>query len=268
MRWVWLGRRQHWIFEMAKPQNSCEMLDRIGNELKLLWVLLDAYQELYLVEQDKRASLLADTAPGFFAVVQVALIESMLMRIFRLLDAGNIGGNANCSFDALRKLIAKQAPAQRKDAKVFRLRLCLRQLRKDWRKNSHQTDAVYSGLKKIRNKDLGHNDYTRHSEREKGQLWMSLSADEFEIARSLGVRLWALFLQAKLAICHVDVIEPKPARLNDRPSMVLKHLCSSLFFDQLLRDERHQYAGAEQASELKHMGEDRIRPVFFDGKQL
>lgn len=248
---------------MDKPKNASDMLERIGNELKLLWVLLDAYQELFLVEQDKRTQLLAGTAPGFFAVVQVALIESMFMRIFRLMDAGQIGGDANCSFDTLRKLIAKQTPAQRKDAKAFRLRLCLRQLRKDWR----VAGGPYAGLKKVRNKDLAHNDYTHHARRSAGQLWMSLSAEEFENARLLGARLWALYRQATLAICHVDVSEPKPARLDNRPSMVLKHLCSSLFLDQHLGDERYQHAGAEQAFELERMGEDRVRPVFEGQKK-
>lgn len=243
---------------MAKPKNPSDMLERIGNELKLLWVLLDAYQELFLVEQDKRAQLLADTAPGFFAVVQVALIESLFMRIFRLMDAGDIGGDANCSFDTLRKLIAKQAPAQRKDAKVFRLRLCLRQLRKDWR----IAGGPYAGLKKIRNKDLAHNDYTQHARRAAGQLWLALSTEEFENARLLGARLWVLYRRAKLAISLTDVIEPKPMRLDDRPSMVLKHLCSSLFLDQLSGDERYLHVGAESAFALEHMGEDRVRPVF------
>lgn len=262
MRACW-GRKHNWIFEMAKPKNPNDMLERIGNELKLLWTLLNAYQELFLVEQDKRAGLLAQTAPGFFAVVQVALIESILMRIFRLMDAGDIGGNANCSFDTLRKLIAKQAPIQRKDAKEFRLRLCLRQLRKDWR----MAGGPYVGLKKIRNKDLAHNDYTQHTRRAAGQLWMSLSPAEFEAARSLGARLWALYRQAKLAICNVDVIEPVPERLADRPSMVLKHLCSSLFVEQLSGEECYQHAGAEDAFELAHMGNDCIRPVFIEEKK-
>lgn len=142
-------------------------------------------------------------------------------------------------------------------------RLCLRHLRKDGRR----PEAPYSGLKKIRNKDLGHNDYTHRSHREQGQLWMSLSATEFEVARSLGARLWALYWQAKLAICHVDALEPIPASLSDRPSMVLKHLCSSLFLEQHLGDERYAHARTEQAFELAHMGEDHLRPVFEEGRK-
>lgn len=246
---------------MAKPKSPCDMLNRIGNELTLLWVLLDAYQELYLVEQDKRAQLQADTAPGFFAVVQVALIESILMRTFRLLDEAYMGSGANCSFEGLRKLIPKQPSKRRPIGQEFRLRQALRQLRKDW----VVPGGKYAGLKKIRTKVLAHNDYTHHSRRNQGQLWMALSAAEFEIARSLGARLWALYRQAKLTICGVDVLEPRPSRLDDRSSMVLKHLCSSLFLDQLLGDGRYEHLGAEQAHQLARMGEDRLGPVF-EGK--
>lgn len=234
------------------------MLERIGNELKLLWGLLDAYQELFLLEQDKRTKLLSDTAPGFFAVIHVALIESMLMRIFRLMDAGEIGGDANCAFDTLRKLIARQGPAHRKEVRVFRLHLCLRQLRKDWRLSG----SAYSALKKIRNKVLAHNDYTHHVKRGQGQLWMALSKEEFELARQLAARLWATYRQANLAINQTDVIEPRYERLADRPCMLLQHLTNSLFFDQLLGEGCYQYAGAQQGFGLQHIGIDLIRPVF------
>lgn len=265
MRRVWRGRRLHWIFEMAKPKNPCDMLERIGNELKLLWALLNAYQELFLVEQDKRADLLAQTAPGFFAVVQLSLIESILMRIFRLMDEAGMGGSANCSFEALRKLIAKQPPSQRKNANEFRLRLCLRQLRKDW----GVAGGLYAGLKKIRNKVLAHNDYTHHARRNKGQLWMALTTKEFDLARQLAQRMWDLYRQGNRALrsFEKDPLEPQHKSLDDRPEQLLNHLCSSLFWDQLHRkhlDDYHEYAGCELQFEFEHMGECRIRPVFID----
>jgi hypothetical protein len=250
---------------MARPKNPCEMLERIGNELQLLWVQLDAYRELFLIEQDKRANLLTQTAPGFFAVVQVALIESILMRIFRLMDAGDVGGDANCCFDTLRKLIPKHIRAQRKDAKIFRLRRCLLQLRMDWRVSGGQ----FAGLKKIRNKALAHNDYTHHSRRDKGQLWMALTTKEFDLARQLVQRLWDLYRQGNrvLRSFEKDPLEPRHESLDDRPEQLLKHLCSSLFWDQLHRshlDDHHEYAGCELRFEFEHMGECRPRPVFTD----
>jgi hypothetical protein len=250
---------------MAKPKNSCDMLDRIGNELKLLWALLNAYQELYLVAQDKRAKLLNDTAPGFFAIVQVALIESMFMRIFRLLDEAYMGSGANCSFEGLRKLIPKQPSKRRPIGQEFRLRQALRQLRKDW----GVAGGPYSGFKKIRTKVLAHNDYTHHSRREKGQLWMTLSTKEFDLARQLAQRLWDLYRQGNrvLRSFDKDPFEPQHKSLDARPEQLLKHLSASLFWDQLHRnhlDDYHEYVERESKCEFDHMGECRIRPVFID----
>lgn len=250
---------------MAKPKSPCEMLDHIGNELKLLWVLLDAYQELFLIEQDKRAKLLGDTAPGFFAVVQVALIESMFMRIFRLLDGAYMGSGANCSFEGLRKLIPKQPSKRRPIGQEFRMRQALRQLRKDWGVAS----GKYAGLKKIRTKNLAHNDYTHHSRRAAGQLWMSLTANEFELARQLAQRLWNLYRQGNRALrsSHGDPFEPKHKTLDNRPVQLLEHLCSSLFWDhvhKVTQDDFYMYAGCESQFQFEHMGECRIHPVFID----
>ncbi|HCI2191443.1 TPA: hypothetical protein NOF50_003892 [Pseudomonas aeruginosa] len=129
---------------MAKPKNPAEVLERIGNELKLLWLQLDTYQELFLIEVAKRESLLRETAPGFFAVTQVSLIESFFMRVFRLMDEAQMGGAVNCSFDALQRSLGRMPRMQRRGAKIFRLRLSLRALRKDWRLPNSQ----YSGLKR------------------------------------------------------------------------------------------------------------------------
>lgn len=243
---------------MAKPKNPIEMLEHIGIELELLWAQLDTYQELYLIEQAKRQELLNTTAPGFFVIVQMSLIEGMFMRIFRLMDGTGMSGNANCSFESLRCSLVRLSPAKPRNAKTFRLRLCLRQLRKDWRLSG----SAYSTLKKIRNKVLAHNDYTHHAKRGRGQLWMALTAEEFELARQFAARLWAIYRQAKLAINETDVLEPKPESLADRPYMLLKHLCNSLFLNQLLSDECYQYAGVRQEFWSQHIGVDRIRPVF------
>lgn len=243
---------------MAKPKIPSEMLDRIGIEMTILWTQLDSYQELYLIENPKRKAILEATAPGFFAIAHLSFIDSMFMRIFRLMDEASMGGSANCSFESLRCNLARMSPAKPRNARIFRLRLSLRQLRRDWRLSG----SAYSALKKIRNKVLAHYDYTHHVKRGKGQLWMALTAEEFDLARQLAARLWALYRQAKLVISGTNVIEPKPERLADRPYMLLKHLCNSLFLDQLLGDECYQYAGAKQEFWLQHIGIDRIRPVF------
>jgi len=57
------------MFEMAKPKSSAEMLKLIGNELTLLWVQMDAYQTLFLIEREKRKKLMdeppPDSSPSF-----------------------------------------------------------------------------------------------------------------------------------------------------------------------------------------------------------
>ena len=69
------------MFDMAKPKSSGEMLKLIGNELTLLWVQMDAYQTIFLLEREKRRRLMEETAPGFFSVVQFTLFESLLLRL-------------------------------------------------------------------------------------------------------------------------------------------------------------------------------------------
>ncbi|ELP3489918.1 hypothetical protein ABZR11_27115 [Pseudomonas aeruginosa] len=242
---------------MAKPKNPAEVLERVGNELKLLWLQLDTYQELFLIEVAKRESLLRDTAPGFFAVTQVSLIESIFMRVFRLMDEAQMGGAVNCSFDALQRSLGRMPRMQRRGAKIFRLRLSLRALRKDWRLPNSQ----YSGLKKIRNKALAHNDYTHHARRGAANLWLRLSDQEFVLAQQLGSRMWGLYRQARLAIFDSDIEEPTVSQLKERPAMLLKHLCASRYLDHLI-----DTGGSPPVSlldfELQCMGEDRIRNVF------
>ncbi|HEN8733370.1 MULTISPECIES: hypothetical protein [Pseudomonas] len=242
---------------MAKPKKPAEMLERIGNELKLLWLQLETYQELFLIEAAKRESLLRETAPGFFAVTQVSLIESIFMRIFRLMDEAKMRSAVNCSFDALLHSLGRMPRMQRRGAKIFRLRLSLRALRKDWRWPGSQ----YSGLKKIRNKVLAHNDFTHHKRRGEASLWLRLSDQEFAVAQQLGSRMWGLYRQAKLAIFDFDIVEPSVSQLKERPAMLLKHLCASRYLDQLI-DMGCPPPPSLSDFELQCMGEDRIRNVF------
>lgn len=92
---------------MTSEENALVLLKKIGNELQLLWYQMSAYQELFQVAQEKRKALLQDSAPGFFAITQVCLAESILMRIFRLMDPAKTGRDNNNTFllmhDALNR---------------------------------------------------------------------------------------------------------------------------------------------------------------------
>jgi hypothetical protein len=125
----------------AKPRL---LLDYIGNELKLLWPQLDAYQELFVVEQEKRRFLMQSTAPGFFSIMQVSLAESILMRVFRLMDPDKGRGGENSSFQnlhkALRKGVAESQP----------VRKAIKKLQVDWK----CAEVPYAALLALRNKHI------------------------------------------------------------------------------------------------------------------
>ncbi|MGE3104595.1 MAG: hypothetical protein AB7F83_00175 [Lysobacterales bacterium] len=233
------------------------LLKHIGNELKLLWLLMDAWQELFDAEREKRQALIRDTAPGFFAIVRVTLAESILMRISRLMDPPQNRSNQNASFGALLQVLSDQP----------RPALCcaIEKLVGEWSKKDQRTkveQGEYARLKVLRNKWLAHNDWEQRSEQTHGSIWMPLSHDDFVVAQQLAGQLWALYRQCNRALLDTDVIEPRHEKLDDRPAMLLTHLCTSLYLDQFLDQEHRPHAGAWQAFASQHMGEDRIRPVF------
>ncbi|MGF6329308.1 hypothetical protein ABH909_002186 [Pseudomonas sp. BS3782 TE3695] len=97
---------------MANEEKVLLLLNQIGNELQLLWSQMSAYQELFLVEQEKRRSLLQDSAPGFFAPAQISFAESILMRIFRLMDPAESRHSKNSSLALLQDELSNENPAQ------------------------------------------------------------------------------------------------------------------------------------------------------------
>ena len=236
---------------MAQSDKAIQLLDHIGNELKLLWWQLDAYQELFLVEPEKRQSLMEDTASGFFAIVQVSLAESILMRVFRLMDGAKSCGDENSSFQNLHEVLS-DGPAERQP-----LRQAIEQIRTEWKNAS----GPYSALLIVRNKLLAHNDFAERSALYANQLWMNLSASDFASAQTLAGRLWELYRRSKRVLCKTDVIEPTHSSLANRPSMVLRHLCASQYLDRLI-DASPDHVARFRAFEHEQMGDDRLRAVF------
>jgi hypothetical protein len=64
-RRVLSGRTVSWKSDSMTNEISLKLLTVIGNELKLLWWQMEAWQELFDIEQEKRRALLQVTAPGF-----------------------------------------------------------------------------------------------------------------------------------------------------------------------------------------------------------
>lgn len=228
-----------------------QLLNHIGNELKLLWWQMDAYQELFIVESEKRQNLLQNTAPGFFVITQVSLAESILMRVFRLMDSTRSCGNENSSIQHLHDELIDVDTAQ------VELRACIASIRSDW----EAKEGPYAALQTIRNKLLAHNDFAERSTLDENQLWMNLPPTEFKSAQRLASRLWAMYQQCNRVLRETDVVEPKYETLNDRSVKVLKHLCASRYLRTLV-DSEPIHICRLQAREAEEMGQDKVRSVF------
>ncbi|MCW8961934.1 MAG: hypothetical protein OQK29_10255 [Ignavibacteriaceae bacterium] len=236
---------------MANTSKLDELITHIGNELKMLWAQLDAYQELYLVELEKRRPLLEATAPGFFAICQVSLAESILMRICRLMDPPRSCGEENSSLQNFCAALGA-------DANHSGLQTIIQEVIDDWKKKGN---GPYVALKSLRNKWLAHNDFAKRSALQSDQLWMPLTNDDFEVARNLASRLWGIYRQISRALYAADIAEPIHASLEDRPSTVLKRLCDSQFLTQLL-EKSPELISQHQFFEHQNMGDDSLRKIF------
>ena len=235
---------------------ALKLLDHIGRELKLLWGQLEVWQELFDVEQEQRQTLIG-TAPGFFAIVQVTLAESILMRIGRLMDPPQSCGEDNSSLKSLHKVL----PDSTNDS----LRKTIKALTDEWPKK-HTDPGEFARLKVLRNKWLAHNDWKQRQDQPAGTLGIPLSHEDFALLQRLAGCLWSIYREACQQLRDTDVLEPQPTCLENRASMVLKRLCGSLYMDERLASMPHEAQLSSLAElqqfERKHMGEDRIRHVF------
>jgi hypothetical protein len=244
-------RKLTWDFDMTDSSDLKVLLKHIGNELMLLWAQLDAYQELYLVEQEKRRPLLKVTAPGFFAICQTSLAESILMRICRLMDPPRSCGEENSSLQHFCKALGK-------DANHSSLKAEIQVTIDDW---NQKDSGSYVALKAVRNKWLAHNDFAKRSALQTDQLWIPLTHDDFEVARNLARLLWEIYRRIHRALYEKDVLEPIHTCLENRPSTVLRRLCESQFLSGLL-DRSPELIGQLHSVEHQQMGDDSLRKVF------
>lgn len=242
-------------------ERELTLLTHIGNELKLLWWQMEAWQELFDVEQEKRQALIQATAPGFFSIVQATLAESILLRIARLMDPPKSVGQDNSTIRSLREALSGGSHDS--------LRSDIQSLTDEWSKKDPQTkleEGKYARLKVLRNKWLAHNDWSQRLDQPSDSLWIPLTHDDFALAQGLAGSLWSIYRKTSRLLRGTDVVEPQHSCLDNRASTLLKRLCESQYLDCLLDgmpdDARlHKLAGL-QAFEQENMGQDRIRNVF------
>lgn len=121
-------------------------------------------------------------------------------------------------------------------------------------------------LKKLRSKVLAHNDFTVRQEIPAGELWIDISEQDYKLIQDLAGRPWSIYRRSHITLFGKDVVEPSHAKLEDHPAVLLKHLCSSPYFDRVLAvlgDEKYRHFAARQAFSIECMGEDRYTHVFM-----
>lgn len=242
-------------------QDQLLLLNHIGNELKLLWWQMEAWQELFDVEQEKRRTLIQATAPGFFTLVQITLAESILMRISRLMDPPRSNGRDNVAISSLGDAFSDSSHAC--------LHRRIQALTDEWSKKDTQTkteQGKYANLKILRNKWLAHNDTTQRQDQPLDSLWIPLMHEDFALALQLARELWLIYKQAYKTLHGPDVVPPIHSCLEDRSAMILKALCRSVLLNQMLDNssdrEQERLLAALTKIESEQLGEDKLREVF------
>ncbi len=71
-------------------------INLVKEEMIAIWAYLDTYDKIFESINKNQIKILENTAPGFFALVQTALIESSFGRLVRLMDPSY--GNKNLCF--------------------------------------------------------------------------------------------------------------------------------------------------------------------------
>jgi hypothetical protein len=126
------------------PQPSAtELWDIIKREITGIQLLWEAVNGLYFQPQGKGLATLGQDASLFFRLMQTAFMESLLMRVSRLMDPANSGKREGDRPNlSLKRLVAKDS----------RIDLDEKAIRDIW-------DG--SSLKTVRDKFLSHNDLNR-----------------------------------------------------------------------------------------------------------
>lgn len=69
-------------------------------------------------------------------------------------------------------------------------------------------------------------------------MWNEITFEHIDLAINLVKQLWHIYRIVKLKPTEGHLLEPKFSCLEDRPSMILRHLCSSLYLNKLVEEEQ------------------------------
>lgn len=252
--------------------SSRDLLDSIKSELALLSVQLDSYGALFLLEQDRRAELLAETAPGFFVLHQVAMVESILMRVSRLMDPDFTGKGKykkeNSSFEALVNSVVSNSvnerfcciiEAWRPGGKFHRIK----ELRDKW--ISHNDKELWITKMRLTNKLMqgGLHSDTASDSSEPIDSWVPILHADFDLLIKLSRALWSLMCEVYVHLEFVNKIPPNGMG-GEHPVVILRHLAFGRLADKLLdQDEFLENKHALIAEIPSVVGDETVVP-FID----
>lgn len=142
------GLRVGWIFESTMttvPPNStaANLWAVLNKEITGIQVLWETVERVYLVPDRQALSALEEDAPLVYRLLQTVLMESMLIRLARMMDSARSGKGEDQKNNLSLKRLAALEPGVADDEMVVR--------------------ALWDGsnLKPVRDKYLSHNDLTR-----------------------------------------------------------------------------------------------------------
>lgn len=201
---------------------------RIKQEITGIQLLCDAVEQMFLRKplQNGIAQMGTDS-PLLYRLTQTAMMESLLMRISRLMDpaaSGRGGSHPNLSLMQLVEIEPKISSD-------------VDELHQIWNA---------SGLKTIRDKYLSHNDLDRAS-RQEHSLNIPLSNEDLEIMHSLATALLEFRRTISLKLDCSAYLDESPSLLVIREVGMLNRilLAGKCFYELLpdhafLQDELHQ----------------------------
>jgi len=233
------------------PDSNQEIHDAIKQEMNAVWAYIHAYSELFEHPDQRRMELLEETAPSFFALVQTALIECVLIRMARLMDpqeSGRNNANQNLSFDRLFSSCTDASDLA--EAAVQFAEVC-----RDWQ------GIKYRQLKEYRNKVQAHNDFPTI----KGApslINTKLDLDDVKLIKELFCDLWKVLATAHMAFRGDALIEPRHEALNQLPTAIFPYLGAGLYMEKTLASRPEifsdfmgfQYAGVGHDKITRLMG--------------
>lgn len=223
-----------------------EVLDALKQEMTAAWAYLHAYAELFEHPDPRRMKLLEETAPGFFALIQTALIECVLIRLARLMDPQESGRNKmnkNLSFQRL--FCPCSIPPGLAEASAQFAEVC-----RDW------NGAKFQSLMAHRNKVQAHNDLPTINGATP-LVSTKMNVADIQLLKELFRHLWGVLKTAHRLLNIPVPPEPIWGALNQLPTAIFSPLSYGLYMGKVLPNQPELFSGMTE-SEYFEVGRDKI----------